>query len=196
MVARRRKRVRQLPENSLAVVLDLARLAVKKLRGADDSPSERRPDRLMPQANSKNRKLRGEALDEFHGNACLLRRARARRNHDLLRPAAGNLFHGDLVVAVHLHLASQFAQILRQVVGKRVVVVEQQDHRDFPRGAMPCAVSHAAISAHALFTHSWYSAAGEETATIPPPACTYATLFLITMVRRAMQESRFPAKSR
>src|SRR5437879_11316255 len=86
MVARRRKRVRQLPENSLAVVLDLARLAVKKLRGADDSPSERRPDRLMPQANSKNRKLRGEALDEFHGNACLLRRARARRNHDLLRP--------------------------------------------------------------------------------------------------------------
>src|SRR6266566_1771069 len=137
MVARCGERIRQLPENSLAVVLDFAGLAVKKFRRPDDSPSERRPDRLMPQANPKNRKLRGETLDEFHGNACLLRRAWARRNHDLLRLAAGNLFHGNLVVAMHLHLAAQLAEILRQVVGKRVVVVEQQDHRGFFRGAMP-----------------------------------------------------------
>src|SRR2546425_2977771 len=149
MVARRGERIRQLPENSLAVVLDLARLAVKKFRRADNSPSERRSDRLMPQANSKNRKLRGQALDEFHGNARLLRRAWARRNHDLLRLAASNLFHGDLVVAMHLHLAAQFAEILRQVVGKRVVVVEQQDLLGFFRGGMPCAVSTAAISARA-----------------------------------------------
>jgi hypothetical protein len=37
------------------------------------------------------------------------------------------LFDGNFVVAVHLYLRSQFAEILVEVVGKRVVVIEQQD---------------------------------------------------------------------
>ncbi len=35
---------------------------------------------------------------------------------------------GNLVVAMHLYVAAQLAEILRQVVGKRIVVVEQQNH--------------------------------------------------------------------
>jgi hypothetical protein len=36
--------------------------------------------------------------------------------------------HGDLVVAAHLDLRPKFPEILNQVVGKRIVVVENEDH--------------------------------------------------------------------
>src|SRR4029077_14507404 len=104
----------------------------------------------------------------------------------------GNFFHRNLVVAMQFHVAAQLAQVLRQVVGKRIVVVEEQDH-DCVR---LCAASSARCKALDLFTDSSYSPSGVESATIPPPACTWATPFLMTMVRRAMHESRFPAKSK
>src|SRR6516162_11089028 len=100
---------------------------------------------------------------------------------------------------MYLKRTTQFAQILGQVVGKRIVVVEHEDHfLTFTFLALfgACAVSSAPSSAFDLFTDSSNSASGVESATIPPPACTWATPFLMTIVRKAMHESRFPAKSR
>src|SRR6185503_580724 len=34
----------------------------------------------------------------------------------------------DLVVAAHNHVSAQFSQVLDEVVGKRVVIVEDKDH--------------------------------------------------------------------
>jgi hypothetical protein len=45
---------------------------------------------------------------------------RGRQLHD-----AGNV---DLVVAQHLHLGTQFSQVLHQVEGEAVVVVDHQYH--------------------------------------------------------------------
>ncbi len=42
-----------------------------------------------------------------------------------------NLFHRQLVVAAHHDLRAQFAQVLDQVVGERIVVVEDKDHGEF-----------------------------------------------------------------
>jgi hypothetical protein len=36
--------------------------------------------------------------------------------------------HADLVVAMHAHVLAQFAEILDEVVGEGVVVVDHQEH--------------------------------------------------------------------
>ena len=81
---------------------------------------------------------------------------------------------------MHLERASQFAQILRQVVGERIVVVQQKNHR-FRLASFAVlpgrAASSARINAMDLFTDSSNSPAGVESATIPPPAHVSHTIF-------------------
>src|SRR5208337_443407 len=92
MIARRCERLGELAENILSVVMNLAGLPVEQFRGANNLPAKRGANRLMPQANAENGKFPGEPLDKLHRNASLLRRARSRRNHDLLWLPARNLF--------------------------------------------------------------------------------------------------------
>ena len=61
---------------------------------------------------------------------------------------------------------------------------------------MDPAAATAESTARALFRHSMSSAAGSESATIPPPACTYAVRLRIIAVRMAIAVSALPAKSR
>ena len=100
-----------------------------------------------------------------------------------------DLVERDLVVAADQRRRAELAEVLREVEGERIVVVDEQDHR--PSSAMASAWS----SARALSRVSSYSAAGFESATIPAPAWTRATPSRIVMVRIAMQKSRLPAKS-
>src|SRR5712691_5667483 len=80
MVARGGKGIGKLAEDILAVVMDLARFAMKKFRRANNFTAERGANGLMAEAHAKNRKFSGEALDQFYRNARFLRRARTRRN--------------------------------------------------------------------------------------------------------------------
>src|SRR5665811_1652856 len=94
------------------------------------------------------------------------------------------------VVALHGDLGAELAQVLHQVVGERVVVVDHEDpgRRDdrLARGWVEVdghghcensswASSMARRSAAALFCVSSYSRAGSLSATMPAPACTWAT---------------------
>ncbi len=128
MVARCGKGVRQLAENIFVVVMNLTRFSVKKFRRADDFAAERGTNGLMAEANTKDGKFAGEALDQLDRDARFLRRARTRRNHDAFRFAADNFFDGDFVVAMHFDLATQLAEILGEVVGEGIVVVEKKNH--------------------------------------------------------------------
>src|SRR5438477_13066082 len=83
----------------------------------------------MPQANTQDRKLARQLLHQLNADPGILRRARPRRDHDPLRLAPRDLIDGYLVVAMHFDVAAQLTQVLRQVIGKRIVVVQQQDHR-------------------------------------------------------------------
>src|SRR5882724_10387979 len=55
--------IRQHAKNVLAIVMDLAGLAVKKFRGADNLATERGADGLMSQAHAKDGKFPREVLD-------------------------------------------------------------------------------------------------------------------------------------
>ena len=83
-------------------------------------------------------------------------RARAGRDDDAVRPPREQLVGGLGVVAHDLGLGAQLAQVLDEVVGERVVVV---DHEDLHHGqaAWPRASSIARATARALLRDSSYS---------------------------------------
>jgi hypothetical protein len=58
-------------------------------------------------------------------------RLRPRRNHDALRRHPGDLVDADLVIAAHFEPGAQLAQVLDEVVRKRIVIVDDQNH-EFP----------------------------------------------------------------
>src|SRR5829696_6938629 len=115
---------------------------------------------------------------------------------------------GDGVIALDGDAGAELAQELVQVVGEAVVVVDQQNVRahattssfgcgdwtgldvDSMRSASPTAAS----TAWALFSVSWYSVAGSESATTPPPAWMWATPSFNTSVRMVMAVSRSPSR--
>ena len=97
----------------------------------------------------------------------------------------------DLVVAPHDDLSAELLQQVREVVRKRVVVVDEQDlHR------AASARLRAVSSAASLRRHSSCSAWGLESATIPAPAWRYATPSRRTIVRIAMHVSSEPSGRR
>src|SRR5882762_4646635 len=101
---------------------------MKNLGSANDFATERRADGLMAKTYTEDRKFSGQAANQVDANSCILRSAWAWRNYDGFRLAPRNLLDGDFVVAMHLDIATQLAKILGQVIGKRIVVVEQQNH--------------------------------------------------------------------
>src|SRR3982074_1417338 len=61
-----------------------------------------------------------------------MRRAWTGRDHDALRPHRFRLGYRNLIVAANLDLRSQFAEILDQVIGERIVVTEYEDQAASP----------------------------------------------------------------
>ena len=99
-----------------------------QLLGVDDLAAEGLADALVAEAHAENRHLAGEFLDQRHRDARLVGRARAGRNHDMVGLERRDLLHRDLVVAEYPHLLAQLAEILHQVVGEGIVVVDHQQH--------------------------------------------------------------------
>src|SRR5688572_7727963 len=180
-----------LREDAEPVVPDARSLAVHHLPGAYHPAAERLADRLMAQAYAQDRHFARHPLDQRQRDSGLVRRARSRGQHDVRWREHFHLGGGDLVVSEHAHLGAQLAQVLHEVVGKRVVVVDHGDHAPSPEAA-----SAAISSARALWCVSCHSAAGSESATTPAAACTCSLPSLTTAVRMAMATSMSPLKPR
>src|SRR5882762_1099045 len=108
--------------------MNLAGFAVKNLGSANDFAAECRADGLMTEAYAKDRELSGQAANQVDANSGILRGAWAGRNYDGFGLAPRNFLDGNFIVAMHLDIATQLAKVLGQVVGKGIVVVEQQNH--------------------------------------------------------------------
>ncbi len=111
-----------------------------------DAPSERLRKRLMTQTHPERGDAGlGHSPRHLQRDAGLLGRARTRREHAALVGAREQLLDGGPVVAHRVHLGPELAQVLNEVVGERVVVVEDED----PHGQSGCsqASSTARITA-------------------------------------------------
>ena len=115
-------------EQRFAVMVDTAGFAMHQLMRADNVPAKSRADRLVSQAHAQDRPLPGKVLDQVNADARLLRRAGSGRNQDVAGTHPLDFLRRDLVIAADLHLLSQLAQILDQVVSEGIVIVEDEYH--------------------------------------------------------------------
>ena len=122
----------QAVKDGFVVVRDGAGLAVHQVRSAHHVAAKGRADGLMSQADAEHRHLAGEVANQIDADAGILRRAGTGRNHDALRLHGLDLSDRDLIVAAHLDLRAEFPEILHQVVGEGIVVVENEDHGNRP----------------------------------------------------------------
>src|SRR6185437_8796020 len=136
MIAGSGQRVGEAGKDAAAAVRDRRDFAMHDALRAYDPAAERLPDRLVAQADPEYGYSAGEALDQRHRDPGLIRRARPGRNDDLLRLPCRYLLERDRVVAVDVHVRAELAEILDQVVGEAVVVVDHQQH-----GLVPYAVN-------------------------------------------------------
>ncbi len=111
------------------LVLDLGQLAVHRHRRAHHLAAERLADRLMAEADAEDRDGRRRLGDQVEADAGLVRRAGAGREHDRLRrPPPSPRSVAILSLRCTTHVRPQLAQVVEQVEGEAVVVVDQDDH--------------------------------------------------------------------
>src|SRR5258708_1922178 len=119
-------------KDGFVIVHHGAGLAMHDVSGAHHTASKGFSDCLMSQTNAEHRYFAGEVADQVDADSSFMRRARARRNHDALRAHRLGIGYRNLIVAANLDLGSQFAEILDQVIGKRIVVIEYEDQASSP----------------------------------------------------------------
>src|SRR6266700_5579528 len=107
----------------------LAGFAVHEIRRTYDLASERGPEGLVAEAHSQDRQFAGEVPKNIHADPGFLGCARARGNKNARGSNRLNVAHRNLVVPANHHLGTQFTQILNEVIGERVVVVEDENHK-------------------------------------------------------------------
>ena len=84
-------------------------------------------DCLMPQAHTQNRRCFGKVADQAYADAGFVGSTRTGRNDDLLGMHVVNLLDRDLVVAAYFDVGAQLSDVLDQVIGKRIVIVENEN---------------------------------------------------------------------
>jgi len=88
------------------------------------------PYALVTKADAKQWQPRTELPDHITTDPRLVRRAGSGRNTDPLGIQRSDFIQRDLVVPPHERFDPQLAEILDEVVGKRVVVIYDEKHRD------------------------------------------------------------------
>ena len=181
-----------LEQRLFGIHLDDALLAVHKLLRVLNSAAERLADGLMTEAHAEDRNAAAEPAYHFLADARVLRVAGPRRKDDMRGVQSLDFANGERVIADNAHIRLDSRRLLEQVIGKRIVIVDQENHYPSTSDAR----SMAFITAFALFALSIYSLYGTESATMPPPACTVTVPFFLAAMRMAMQVSILPVKSR
>src|SRR6266516_3455244 len=138
MVARGLERRVDAAEHAAAPMPDLGELAVDGDRRAHDPSAERLPDRLVAETHAENRNARRGLVDEIEADARLIGSARAGREHDRVRIGREHVGARELIVAMHHDLRAQSAEIMDEVEGEAVVIVDQYDHFGLARPGLSC----------------------------------------------------------
>ena len=109
-----------------AVVADRARLSVDERAGLRDPAAEALDDRLVPEADTERRRRRAELANELDRVAGVAGPSGAGRHHERVCSKRARLSDRDRVALPHHDLGAQFLEEVDEVVGERVVVVDDE----------------------------------------------------------------------
>src|SRR4051812_43122400 len=156
--------LRQAGKDALAVMPDPGHLAMHYLPCFYHAAAKSLANRLVAKADAQQGNFAGQALDQPEADSCLARRAGPGGDNNPLRRHARHLIDRQGIVAEHAAPRAELAEVLHQVVGEGVVVVDHEEHAaSFASGAAAgCgSLSAAAFSMAALLCRvSCHSAMG------------------------------------
>src|SRR3984885_8447644 len=128
VIARRLERRVDAAKNAAAVMADFRQLAVDECRRAHHLAAEGVADRLVAEADAEDRDCRSGARDQIETDAGLFGRAGAGRQHDRIGVGGDDVVACHLVVAMHLDLRPELTEIVDEVEGEAVIVIDQNEH--------------------------------------------------------------------
>ena len=102
------------------------------LPSVDDSSAKGLADALQAKADAQQWHLACKLVDHVETDAGFVWCAGAWRQDNALWRKGGNFIYRYLVVTNRVDVVPQLAKILNEVVGKRVVVVDHQQHGTRP----------------------------------------------------------------
>jgi len=111
-----------------AIVFHEGSFAVHHAVVHNDVAAENVSDALMAEADSERGDLGAEGADDFVGEAGFFGGTGAGRNEDAFGFEGADLIDGNLVIAMDFHGNLHFTEILDEVVGERIVIIDDQHH--------------------------------------------------------------------
>src|SRR5262249_13785898 len=167
MIPRGDEGVAEPGEHAPTVVADRGCLAMHLRLGARDRGAVCLADRLVAETDAEDRRRAAETAYDLERHTRLVGIARPRRDHDAFGSLCDDRVAAQGVVGAALERGPQLAEILQEVVGEGVVVVDEEDHRPVPAASLS-----ARIMPRALEQVSSHSVFGSESATMPAPTWT------------------------
>src|SRR5262245_31627589 len=86
------------------------------------------PQTLMSQADTQDRNLAGKVTNGVVGDSAVVGVARAGRDDQVTGGSCDKLIERYLIVAKDLNIRPQLAEVLDEVVGERVVIINHSNH--------------------------------------------------------------------
>ena len=118
----------QAGENILTGVEDGRGFAVHEARSADDVASVNLADTLMAEADTEDGNFSTEMPNHIATDTGIGGRAGPGGNDDFFGSELLDVGNGNLVIAFHKELRTKLAKVLNEVVGERIVVIDDEDH--------------------------------------------------------------------
>jgi hypothetical protein len=113
-------------ENTLSVVCDRRGLAMHETWRAIHFSAVDGAETLMSETDTEHGDLAGEMFDRIRGNAAIFDRfAGARGNDEMIRLERDQFIQRNLIVAEHTNLRAELAEVLNEVISKRVVIINK-----------------------------------------------------------------------
>src|SRR2546423_1861441 len=129
MIAHDGQRVPHAREYPLPVMRDTRSLAVHQRARADNLAPVRFSDRLMTETHPKDRNAFAPLPNRCDADPSLSGGARAWRYHYAVDVHFSDVVDGDLVVPLYDRILSKLAEVLNEVVGEGVVIIDDEKHR-------------------------------------------------------------------
>lgn len=134
MITSRRKGPFDAVKDRLTVVTDFDRFSMDGLGGPDNLPAEMLPDRLMAETHAEDRHSSRKTVDRRKRHTGIVGRPGAGRDkYPLWTQFFFDRIDLHFIVANHFHLGPKLAKILDEVIGKRIVIVDDEQHSLRPR---------------------------------------------------------------